>query len=261
MNTAPIYQVDAFSDKLFRGNPAAVCLLEQWPDDEVLQKIAQENNLSETAFLVKNHHGFDIRWFTPSMEVDLCGHATLASAHVLFHIRNFTQHEIEFSSRSGLLKVVNDGNRLTLDFPSDPPQPGGAEPGLLESLGILNGEIFKGKTDLMVVVENQEIVAGLTPNFSDLNKLPVRGVIVTAPGETVDFVSRFFAPSAGINEDPVTGSAHCTMTPYWSDRLNKSSLIAQQLSSRKGDLVCEMAGDRVKISGSAVTYLSGLVSF
>lgn len=262
MNTVPIYQVDAFTDKLFGGNPAAVCLLERWPDDDrILQNIARENNLSETAFLVKNHSGYDIRWFTPTVEVDLCGHATLAAAHVLFHIRNFSHREIQFNSRSGKLRAVNNGSALTLDFPADPPSPCKEDPGLLNSLGLSSGQIYQGKSDYMIVVENEDIVSSLAPDFKQLSKLDARGIIVTAPGYDVDFVSRFFAPAFGIDEDPVTGSAHCTMTPYWSQELGKTSLTAIQLSARRGHLQCELAGDRVKISGSAVTYLSGFMSF
>jgi PhzF family phenazine biosynthesis protein len=261
MNNAPIYQVDAFTDTLFGGNPAAVCLLDRWPEDEMLQNIALENNLSETAFLVKNHQGFDIRWFTPVVEVDLCGHATLAAAHVLFHIRNYTEHNIHFESRSGTLIVSNDGDKITLDFPADPPADSEHVPGLLVALGLSEGKIMKGKTDLMVVVSNQDLVQSLSPDFYQLAKLDVRGVIVTAPGHEVDFVSRFFAPASGIDEDPVTGSAHCSMTPYWSNRLGKTKLKAIQLSPRGGSLQCELAGQRVKISGAAVTYLTGLVNY
>ena len=261
MKSTPIYQVDAFTDHLFGGNPAAVCLLEQWPQDQALQNIAAENNLSETAFLVKNDHGYHIRWFTPAVEVDLCGHATLAAAHVLFHHKDFQQPEICFDSRSGQLMVTRDGGKLTMDFPADPPAPIAEVPGLFESLGITNGLIYKGKTDLMVVVDHEDTVSMLAPDFYQLNKLDVRGIIVTAPGEEVDFVSRFFAPSAGIDEDPVTGSAHCTMTPYWSNRLGKSILQVVQVSPRRGMVKCELVGERVKLTGSAVTYMTGRIGF
>jgi len=212
MDTIPIYQVDAFTDGLFGGNPAAVCILERWLPKETLQNIASENNLSETAFLVKNQQGFDLRWFTPSVEVDLCGHATLASAHVLFNHLEHPGSEVIFSSRSGILKAANDGSYISLDFPSDPVEAIDAVPGLLEAFGIKEAETFRGKTDLMLVVKNEDTVHSLSPNFHDLGKLQVRGVIVTAPGDKVDFVSRFFAPASRIDEDPVTGSAHCTMT-------------------------------------------------
>ena len=261
MKNAPIYQVDAFTDKLFQGNPAAVCLLESWPSDDILQGIAQENNLSETAFLVNNDQGFDIRWFTPAVEVDLCGHATLASAHVLFTIRKSDQKSIVFNSKSGVLEVVNNEDYLTMDFPADIPAVEPQMPGLLEALGLSDGNIFRGKTDLMVVLENQEDVINVSPDFSHLKQLPVRGVIVTAPGNDTDFVSRFFAPASGIDEDPVTGSAHCTLTPYWSERLGKTKLTARQISSRMGELSCELAGNRVKLSGTAVTYLTGIIHY
>ena len=261
MKTAPIYQVDAFSDKLFHGNPAAVCLLEKWPEDEVLQRIAQENNLSETAFLVANVQGFEIRWFTPAVEVDLCGHATLASAHVLFNIRNSDQNSIIFDSRSGPLTVLNNQSSITLDFPADPPKRTNHLPGLMDALGLSQGEIYQGKTDLMVTLENQDMVQEISPDFYQLKKLNVRGIIVTAPGDDTDFVSRFFAPSSGIDEDPVTGSAHCTMTPFWSNRLAKTQLTARQLSPRTGDLQCELVDNRVRLSGMAVTYLTGIISY
>lgn len=261
MNTAPIYQVDAFTDRLFGGNPAAVCLLEQWPQDETMQRIAQENNLAETAFLVKNQDEFDIRWFTPLVEVDLCGHATLAAAHVLYQTKHLAQPEVRFNSKSGILSVSKNGTQIVLDFPTDPPEPCNEVAGLLDSLGLSNGKIFKGNTDLMVVVETESIVHSLFPDFNELSKLDVRGVIVTAPGKEVDFVSRFFAPSVGINEDPVTGSAHCTMTPYWAEEFGKTSMRAVQLSLRRGALHCELVGDRVKITGTAVTYLTGFINF
>lgn len=261
MQKIPLFQVDAFTDQLFGGNPAAICLLDQWPDDQILQHIASENNLSETAFLVKDHSGYRIRWFTPALEVDLCGHATLAAAHVLFQHADWPHDEIIFQSRSGQLTVTRDRGKLTMDFPADPPALHGEVPGLLESLSIGKGLIYKGKTDLMVVLDSEHAVARLTPDFHQLSKLDVRGVIVTAPGKEVDFVSRFFAPSSGIDEDPVTGSAHCTMTPYWSNRLSKSMLTAVQISPRRGMVQCELVGDRVKLTGSAVTYMVGSISF
>ena len=261
MKNAPIYQVDAFTDKLFHGNPAAVCLLESWPSDDILQRIAQENNLSETAFLVSNDTGFDIRWFTPAVEVDLCGHATLASAHVLFTIRKSDQTSIVFSSKSGPLTVVNNGDHLTMDFPADIPKGDQQVPGLLEALGLSTGDIFRGKSDLMVVLDQHEDVINISPDFYRLKELKVRGVIVTAPGDDTDFVSRFFAPASGIDEDPVTGSAHCTLTPYWSDRLGKTKLSARQVSERVGELRCELVGDRVKLSGTAITYLTGIIHY
>ena len=261
MTTVPIYQIDAFTDHLFGGNPAAVCLLESWPKDAVLQKIAQENNLAETAFLVNTGSRYHIRWFTPTIEVELCGHATLASAHVLFKLREYPHPEITFDSRSGPLSVTRDGSSITLNFPADPPRERSRETGLFEALGLTEGQVYQGKTDIMIVVENEITIRSLSPDFRSLSELDVRGVIVTAPGDEVDFVSRFFAPASGIDEDPVTGSAHCTMTPYWSHRLGKELLRARQLSTRTGELKCELVGDRVKISGSAVTYLIGSINF
>lgn len=261
MTTIPIYQIDAFTNHLFRGNPAAVCLLDQWPDDQILQNIAQENNLAETAFLVGTGEKYHIRWFTPAIEVDLCGHATLAAAHVLFNLENYPHPELTFDSRSGPLLVTRYGSEITLDFPADPPKERNQETGLFEALGLTVAQVYQGKTDLMIVVENEKIVRSLTPDFRSLSEIDVRGVIVTATGNEVDFVSRFFAPASGIDEDPVTGSAHCTMTPYWSQTLGKSSLTARQLSARTGNLKCELTGDRVKISGSAVTYLTGSINY
>ncbi len=261
MPNIPIYQVDAFTNQLFAGNPAAICLLEQWPEDQTLQNIAAENNLSETAFLMKNTSGYQLRWFTPVVEVDLCGHATLAAAHILFHHLHFEQPEISFLSKSGVLKVTKAGDQLTMDFPADSPIPYPLEPILLEALGLDQGTVFRGKTDLMVVVDHENVVARMKPNFYQLEKFGVRGIIVTAEGEQVDFVSRFFAPRSGVNEDPVTGSAHCTLTPYWSSRLGKTVLEATQISSRGGSIRCELVGDRVKLTGSAVTYLIGTISF
>jgi PhzF family phenazine biosynthesis protein len=210
---------------------------------------------------VNNDQGFDIRWFTPSVEVDLCGHATLASAHVLFTIRKSDQKSIVFNSKSGPLTVVNHGDHLTMDFPADVPTSDQQVPGLLEALGLSAGKIFRGKTDFMVVLNNQEDVINISPDFPKLKQLPVRGVIVTASGNDTDFVSRFFAPASGIDEDPVTGSAHCTLTPYWSERLGKTKLTARQLSTRVGELGCELVGDRVKLSGTAVTYLTGIIHY
>ncbi|GJM30352.1 MAG: putative isomerase [Cyclobacteriaceae bacterium] len=260
ITTIPIYQIDAFTDRLFGGNPAAVCLLDSWPEDEVLQNIARENNLAEIAFLVKNDHDFHIRWFTPAVEVALCGHATLAAAHVLFELKNYAKPRIVFSSLSGPLVVTKEGTNITLDFPVDPVSGRDPVPGLFEALGI-QGEVYQGKTDLMIVVEDESAVRSVAPDFRKLAEIEVRGVIVTAPGTAVDFVSRFFAPASGIDEDPVTGSAHCTLTPYWSKRLKKTQLSALQLSARKGHLHCELSGDRVKISGAAITYLTGTINF
>lgn len=253
-----LYQVDAFSDKIFGGNPAAVCPLNEWLPDDVLQNIAMENNLAETAFYVRNGDRFDIRWFTPAVEVDLCGHATLASAAVLFENEGYRGESITFfSHRSGELKVTRDGKTLTLDFPADIFERVELSPQLIAGFNSQPVEAYRGKTDYMLVFNTEEEVKNMVPDFAAIAKLKVRGVIVTARGTETDFVSRFFAPQSGINEDPVTGSAHTTLTPYWAKKTGKSELTAIQLSARKGYLQCAFHGDRVKISGKTVTYLQG----
>ena len=256
-----IYQVDAFTDKLFGGNPAAVILLDNWLREGLMQTIASENNLAETALLVKNSGCYEIRWFTPAVEVDLCGHATLAAAHVLFNHLNHNSNEIVFiSDRSGMLKVKKEGALLKLDFPADDFDEIETPQLLIEGLNITPIETHKGKTDYMAILATQEEVEELAPDFVKLAALGERGVIVTAKGDVVDFVSRFFAPQSGINEDPVTGSAHTTLTPYWSEKLDKTELTAIQISPRKGHLQCRFLGDRVEISGNAVTYLVGEIT-
>jgi PhzF family phenazine biosynthesis protein len=256
----PIYQVDAFTDRLFSGNPAAVCPLDFWLNDEVLQKIAMENNLSETAFFVKKDSSYEIRWFTPVAEVELCGHATLASAHVLFSHLSHHGNQITFISRfSGELKVIKEDDLLTLDFPRDDIQPALPPEGLIESLGKKPAEIWKGKSDYLLYYPAQEDIEEMTPNFHHLKKIEARGIIVTAPGYECDFVSRFFGPAVGVDEDPVTGSAHTTLTPFWAHRLNQLEFEAQQLSSRGGFLNCKLAGSRVLISGNARTYMVGTI--
>jgi PhzF family phenazine biosynthesis protein len=254
-----IYQVDAFTDKVFGGNPAAICPLNEWLPDEILQQIAMENNLSETAFLVKNGKEYDIRWFTPSTEVDLCGHATLASAEVIFHEWSFREDELVFHSRSGALRVRKEVNgKLTLDFPVDNPQlVEDAPPSILAGLKMEHASIYKGTSDYMVVAENQSQVEALMPDFRTLAQAQCRGVVVTAPGDECDFVSRCFFPQSGIDEDPVTGSAHTLMTPYWAERLGKLQLSAIQVSKRRGYLDCQLAGDRVLMSGHAAMYMKG----
>jgi len=254
-----MYQVDAFTDKLFHGNPAAVCPLDRWIPAELMQKIAMENNLAETAFYVPGPERHEIRWFTPAVEVDLCGHATLASAFVLFNFGGFQGSVAEFDSRSGLLSVRRDGDLLTLDFPADSPSAVDAPELLVRALGAQPLEAYKGKTDYMLVFGEQREIEAMTPDFGSLAKVHARGIIVTAPGKEVDFVSRFFAPEVGVSEDPVTGSAHTTLTPYWSKRLAKTNLTAVQLSKRQGWLWCRLAGDRVKISGHARAYLEGWI--
>jgi PhzF family phenazine biosynthesis protein len=254
-----IYQIDAFTDCVFSGNPAAVCILETWLGSETMQQIAAENNLAETAFLVKKGDGYEIRWFTPSIEVALCGHATLASAYVLFHYYNVTTNKIIFYSQNrGALSVEKGENGfLTLDFPVDPIVEVQPLDSLNEAIGKAPVRTFKGKTDYLLIYENQWDIEDIKPNFHLLGKANVRGVIVSAKGGIVDFVSRFFAPGSGIDEDPVTGSAHTTLTPYWSEQLGKTKLSAKQLSKRGGELFCEDLGERIRISGKAVLYLIG----
>ncbi len=252
-----MFQVDAFTEKLFGGNPAAVCQLDKWLTETQMQAIAAENNLAETAFIIPADGGYEIRWFTPTVEVELCGHATLASAHVIFNYLGHMEGEILFSSRlSGMLKVNKEGKRLTLDFPSDRFEKVPAPAALKQGLGIEPMETYKGKTDYMAILPSEQAVAGLKPDFAVLNTLTdCRGIIVTAEGTDVDFVSRFFGPQSGVNEDPVTGSAHTTLTPYWAKTLGKNDLTAMQLSDRKGHLWCKYNGSRVYISGHAVTYM------
>jgi PhzF family phenazine biosynthesis protein len=256
----PIYQVDAFAGAVFSGNPAAVCLLDGWLSDGQLQAIAAENNLSETAFLVRNEDGFDLRWFTPVTEVELCGHATLASAFVLFNCRQWREEAIRFRTRkSGVLLVRKRGDLLEMDFPARPPHAVKTPPGLCEALHVQPELILGSAEDILVVLEGERIVRELRPDIAALGRVACRGIIVTARGERSDFVSRFFAPRVGVAEDPVTGSAHCVLIPYWSGVLGKKSLHAVQVSHRGGELFCEDCGGRVHIAGRAVLYLEGTV--
>lgn len=259
MKTIKIFQADAFTDQLFGGNPAAVCPLQEWLPDETMQKIALENNLAETAFFVPDGDGFMLRWFTPELEIDLCGHATLASAHILFTELGFAGDSISFKTKvAGTLVVSKSDDLYTLDFPSRPPQNCEIPDILLEALGgDAAPSIIQKSRDYFLVYESEADIINLKPDFALLGKIDVIGIIVTAPGEEVDFVSRFFAPSCSVPEDPVTGSAHCTLIPYWAKRLDKNSMHAYQLSDRKGELWCENKGNRVLISGKAVTYLRG----
>jgi len=252
----PIYQIDAFADKVFKGNPAAVCPLETWLDDEILQSIAQENNLSETAFFVKESEGFHLRWFTPTAEVDLCGHATLATAFVLFYYFKYSQKRIRFQSRSGELTVCRDGELLSMNFPAYEIRPCDPPEYLMNAFSKKPVNVFR-TDDYLVVFPSEKVVQNLSPNMELLKQLNLRGVIVTAQGNEVDFVSRFFAPGLGIPEDPVTGSAHCTLVPYWAKQLDKNDLHAKQISPRGGALYCRLEGDRVMIAGKAVPYLEG----
>ena len=252
-----IYQVDAFNNQLFKGNPAAVIPLEKWISEELMQSIAEENNLSETVFFVKNKNTFDIKWFTPTCEIDLCGHATLAAAHIIFSELNFDKKALEFTSESGKLVVTKNDDWYTLNFPSEKIKE-------VETLSILESALktkvlkcYQGTWKLLVELENETAITNLKPNFSLLSELESSGIIVTAKGDSVDFVSRFFAPKIGINEDPVTGSAHTLLIPFWSKKLNKTNLNAIQLSKRVGILKCEYLNERVEMSGQAVTYLKG----
>jgi len=252
----PYFHVDAFASKVFGGNPAGVCPLERWLPDELLREIAAENNLSETAFFVRREDYFDLRWFTPTMEVDLCGHATLASAFVLFNELAHPGQSIRFKSQSGWLCAERRRDVIELDFPSRPPVPCEAPEPLIRSLGHKPREILKSR-DYVVVFDSEAEIAALKPDFDLLAKLECLGVIVTARGKNVDFVSRFFAPAAGVLEDPVTGSSHCSLIPFWAERLGKREMLAHQVSRRGGELRCRLLGDRVAIGGQAIVYCRG----
>jgi PhzF family phenazine biosynthesis protein len=255
----PFFQVDAFTSRIFGGNPAGVCPLESWLDYDVMQAIAAENNLAETAFFVAGPDRFHLRWFTPTTEVDLCGHATLASAWVLFEKLGLQADEVGFDTRSGVLAVKKEADRLSMNFPSRPGAPAEAPAAL--AAGLKYGapvEILRAR-DYMVVLDSEEAVRALQPDFAKLAKVDTWGIIATAPGRDADFVSRFFAPGHGVPEDPVTGSSHCTLVPYWAKRLGKSKLRAHQVSARGGELYCEDLGARVSIAGSAVLYLEGTI--
>jgi len=258
MNKYNLYQVDAFTETLFGGNPAAVCPLNKWLDDNLLQKIAMENNLAETAFYVKQDNQYEIRWFTPCIEVDLCGHATLAAAYVLFYHENHKEDYIQFySPRSAKLVVKKTPNGLMLDFPVDEFCEVSISSEIISCFDKKPIEAYKGKTDYMLVYEKETDIIDIKPQLEFIAKLKARGVIITAKGSDVDFVSRFFAPQSGIIEDPVTGSAHTTLIPYWAEKLNKTELSAMQLSERKGYLQCKLSEERVEISGQAKLYLKG----
>jgi PhzF family phenazine biosynthesis protein len=255
-----IYQVDAFTDKLFGGNPAAVIPLKEWLPDEMLQNIASENNLAETAFFVPLPRGqshFHLRWFTPENEVDLCGHATVAAAFVICRFENFSGKEISFDSKSGRLTVRKTGDAFTLNFPAYQITSTEATNDLLDAIGKVPEEVFKMKNDLMLVYHDQLTIEMIKPDFGKLKKCTARAVLITAPSSEADFVYRFFAPKMGIDEDPATGSAQCSLIPYWSRRLNRNPLSSLQLSRRKGVLKGELQGNRVEISGNAVLYLQG----
>ncbi len=251
-----LFQIDAFASKAFSGNSAAVCPLETWIDDSLMQAIAAENNLSETAFFVKRDNHYELRWFTPATEVDLCGHATLAAAFVLFNELRISAKEIVFHTKSGPLTVEQKGELLEMDFPMQLPIACDVPDDLIKGLGKEPTAVLSSE-DYLAVFGSEDEVKSINPDFERLKRLPLRGVIVTSPGERADFVSRFFAPKLGIDEDPVTGSAHCSLAPYWGRRLGKNKLHAIQLSLRGGELYCEVLDERVLISGKAVKFMRG----
>ena len=254
-----LYQIDAFSSKVFAGNPAAICPLERWLDDATMQAIAAENNLAETAFFVPEGDGFGLRWFTPTVEVDLCGHATLASGWLLLNRLQPTRDRITFQTRSGALIVTRDGKRMVMDFPSVPAEPVAPCPGLIEALGAKPSAVLASR-NYLVVYDAAETVRGLQPDLAGIAKADRFGVIVTAPGDGgYDCVSRFFAPARGVPEDPVTGSAHCTIVPYWAKRLGKPDLLCRQASPRGGDLYCRDRGERVTLAGDCAFYMQATI--
>lgn len=255
----PIYQIDAFSDEVFHGNPAAVVIMDSWPEDNLLQKIAAENNLSETAFLKAKKENYEIRWFTPVCEVPLCGHATLASAYLILKEFEPQREDVIFESKSGNLTVKADGDLLSMSFPTSKIEKTDVSFEIIEALHRKPAELYKSD-DYMAVFNDEKIIHDMQPNFEAIKSLDARGIIITAPGKKADFVSRFFAPAIGINEDPVTGSAHTKLTPYWSKRLGKNKLIAEQLSERRGKLICRNLGKRTEISGKARIYLKGHIN-
>lgn len=255
-----IYQVDAFAENIFEGNPAAVVPLENWLPDEILQKIALENNLSETAFFISENNHFHVRWFTPNAEVNLCGHATLAAAHVLFKHLNYSEKEIQFESRSGILTVKKESDLLILNFPASKIEANYIPSNLKTAFNIHPQKCFKGRNDIMLCFNKEEDIIHLQADFMKLIESNVRGIICTAKSDKYDFVSRFFAPAVGINEDPVTGSAHTMLIPYWAEKLNKTELIAKQVSQRGGILHCKYLGERVEIGGKSVTYMTGEIT-
>lgn len=255
----PIYQVDAFSSRVFAGNPAAICPLEAWLPDETMQAIAAENNLAETAYFVRDNGRFNLRWFTPACEVDLCGHATLASAYVLFEELHEPGDTVRFATKSGELAVRREGDLLSMNLPSRPPQPIEADPDLRRAMGGAPTEVLAAR-DYLVRYRSESELRQIAPDMEALKRIDRFAFIATAPGDDCDFVSRFFAPAKGIPEDPVTGSAHCTLIPYWAKELGKTSFRARQASRRGGELLCKLAGDRVEIAGHAALFLRGRIT-
>jgi len=252
------YQVDAFASQAFEGNPAAVCPLEKWLEDSVMQSIAEENNLSETAFFVPAEKGFHLRWFTPFREVDLCGHATLATAHVIFDILGFMNESIVFETRSGELTVQKAGHQLQMDFPANPPKPCPVPDTLIKALGQKPIEVLAAD-DYIAVYEGEEVIRSIHPDMFLLSQIDLRCVVITAPGTDFDFVSRCFGPKYGIPEDPVTGSSHCELAPYWAKKLKKKELNARQVSKRGGNVSCELVDDRVLLKGSAISVMESRI--
>lgn len=253
-----LYQIDAFADQVFSGNPAAVITLQSWLPEQLMQQIAEENNLSETAFFIPKGEDYELRWWTPNKEVDLCGHATLATAHVLFEELGYDKDELRFHTKSGWLTVQRDGDAFVMEFPVDELTPIEVTDTLKAAVnGSTIHAAFQGKDDCLVIIDHEKAVQELSPNLRAIEKIEARGLIVSAPGDKVDFVSRCFYPRYGIAEDPVTGSAHTTMTPYWAKKLNKASLRARQISKRGGALTCRLHGNRVLLKGNAVSYLKG----
>ena len=258
----PLYQVDAFTGRLFGGNPAAVCPLTEWLPETTMQSIASENNLAESAFFVRQAEGYLLRWFTPTVEVELCGHATLASGYVVTHILTPNRRSVRFDTlTAGPLEVAREGDLLAMDFPAWPPEREPADPRILAALGKMPTESFVARGRTLAVYERAEDVAALKPDLAAMRRLPGADAIVTAPGNgDIDFVSRYFAPNYGVDEDPATGSAHCVLTPYWAARLGKKQLEARQISARVGDLSCTLRGDRITLAGRAVLYLEGAIT-
>ena len=254
----PIYQIDAFAKNAFEGNPAAICPLDTWLPDELLLSIAEENNLSETAYFIKTNEGYHIRWFTPVAEVDLCGHATLAAAFVIFNELGYTESSISFESKSGILKVEKDNDLLIMDFPSQPPTACELPTEIQQAFDAIPVECLQSE-DYLLVFNTEDEILNAKPKLELLKNIDLRGVIITAPSEDYDFVSRFFAPKYGINEDPATGSAHTKLVPYWANQLNQTKFHAKQVSKRGGELFCELTGERVTIAGYATKFLQGSI--
>lgn len=262
MPTIPLYQVDAFTDRTFGGNPAAVCPLDEWLPDDVMQSIAMENNLSETAFFVPEGDGFRLRWFTPTDEVVLCGHATLATAYTLFEKLGYTKESIQFETQqSGTLEVRRDGQLMVMDFPALPAEIVDAPTGLADAMGGVTPEAFMRARKNMAVLPDEAAVRAVVPDLEYIKHMDGYGLIVTAPGTDTDCVCRYFGPQAGVDEDPVTGSAHCTLVPYWADRLGKAEIHSRQISARSGDVFCKLDGDRVLMAGHGKLVIEGTFSF